>query len=101
MDAGHLRAVSLRGAPVRVMEYAVRAALNGLATVTVARTRWCRVLIRAFFDGRVRVVTIHCATDEDARRTWDVLAHKASPDTVHALAWANESTQQRIQPDEQ
>ena len=101
MDAGNLRAVSLRGAPVRVMEYAVRAALDGLATVSIARASWRRVVIRAYFEGRVRSVTIHCATDDDAHRTWDVLAHKASPDTVHALAWANESTQQRIEPDEQ
>lgn len=101
MDAGHLRTFPpCGGTPVRVVEYAARSALDGMGTVTIGRARQ-KVIVRAYFGDRVRTAAIRCANDEDAHRAWDVLAHRADPDTVHALAWACASNEARTNPDEQ
>ena len=84
----------------RVQEYAARSAMDGTVTVTVARVRR-KVRVESWLDDRSRSVWIHCASEDDARRVWDTLAHRASPDTLHGLAWAAHSSENRSTPHEQ
>ena len=95
-----LRAISPGAALRRVQEYAARSAMDGTVTVTVARVRR-KVRVESWFDGRSRSVWVACATEDDARRVWDALAHRASPDTLHALAWAAQSSENRSTSHEQ